>query len=320
MATINKFACSSLFLASIVLAGTQFGAAQTTNSTSVALQSSMAITGASPLLLGAGDLMDVQVFNTPELSAKVRIGQGGSITLPAGAQIKVEGLTPIQAAAAVEKSLRDSEIMLDPHVTVFVDEYATQGITVLGEVRNPGTYTLLGGHSLYEALSAAGGMSANAGASITLTHRENPGEKEVVAMTSANYSETQRSMQVEPGDIIVVAKADMIYVVGDVGHPGAFYMQNGEPMSVLNALALASGLNHTAAVSKASIVRKTDDGARTIPLDLNKIMKNKEPNPILLSSDVLVVPRSGAKVFLETALPGATTAVTGAVSTALVLR
>jgi polysaccharide export outer membrane protein len=303
----------------VCLASSRSSIAQSTGS-HVALQTSATVSSAGPLLLGAGDLMDVQVFNTPELSAKVRVGQGGFITLPAGAQIKVDGLTPVQAGAAIEQSLRGSEIMLDPHVTVFVNEYATQGITVLGEVRNPGTYTLLGGHSLYEALSAAGGMSANAGASITLTHRRTPGEKDVVTMNSANYSETQRSMQVEPGDIIVVAKADMIFVVGDVGRPGAFYVQNGEPMSVLNALALASGLNHTAAVSKASIVRKTDDGAVTIPLDLNKIMKNKDPNLMLLASDVLVVPRSGVKVFLETAIPGATTAVTGAVSTALVLR
>ena len=112
----------------------------------------------------------------------------------------------------------------------------------------------------------------------------------------------------------------MIYVVGDVGRPGAFYMQNGEPMNVLNALALASGLNHTAAVTKASIVRKTPTGATTIPLDLNRIMKNKQPDLTLLASDVLVVPRSGVKTLLETALPGATAAVTGAVSTALILR
>jgi polysaccharide export outer membrane protein len=273
-----------------------------------------------PLLMGPGDLIEVQVFQTPELSAKIRVDQAGTINLPAGGQIQVEGMTAAQVGVAIEKILRESQIMLDPHVTVFADEYATQGITLLGEVRSPGTYTLLGAHSLYEALSVAGGVTANEGSSITITHRDDPDHPTVVKVNSANYSELQRSTVVEPGDTVLVAKADMIYVVGDVGHPGAYYLQNGEPLSVLNALALASGLNHTAAVSKASIVRQTSAGAQTIPLDLNRIMKNTNPNVILQAADIIVVPRSGVKVLMETAVPGATTAVMSAVSTALILR
>lgn len=272
------------------------------------------------LLLGSGDLLDVEVFDTPELSAKLRVTPDGAITLPVGGQVTVQNLTPLQASRLIEARLRDAQVMGDPHVSVFVNEYATQGVTVLGEVRNPGTYTLLGEHSLYSALSAAGGTSTFAGASITVSHRNSAGHPVLIPVHSPNYSEVERTMPVEPGDVIVVSKADLVYVVGDVGHPGAYYEQSGEPMSVLNALALASGLNHTAAGTKASIVRKTTDGAVTIPVNLDRIMKNKEKNLVLEASDILVIPRSGAKVLLETALPSATAAVTGAVTTALVLR
>lgn len=278
------------------------------------------MTQAAPLLLGPGDLVEVQVFNTVELSGRVRLDQMGVIHLPVGGELDVNGLTPSQAGHAVEQKLHDAGLMVDPHVTIYVVEYATQGVTLLGEVRSPGTYNLFGPHSLYDAVSAAGGVTVTAGASITITHRKDPEHPVVIPVNSPNYSQLQRMTLVEPGDTILVAKAAMFYVVGDIGHPGAFYMQNGESISVLNALALAGGAAHTAKMGKASIIRPTTTGAETIPLDLNKIMRNEQPNVQLLAADILVVPRSGLKVLLETVVPGATAAVTSAVVTSLAVR
>ena len=114
---------------------------------------------ATPLTIDSGDVINVQIFNTPELSANHRVGSDGEITLPGAGAVKVAGFTPLQAGSAIEKLLRDTQIMLDPHVTVTVTEYTTEGITVLGEVRNPGTYPLLGTQSLNSALAAAGGVT-----------------------------------------------------------------------------------------------------------------------------------------------------------------
>jgi polysaccharide export outer membrane protein len=278
------------------------------------------LTHAAPLLLNAGDLIDIQVFATAEFSERLRVDQEGLIHIPMAGDLDVKGLTAAQLGTAIEKRLKDAQLMLDPHVSATVLEYATQGVTLLGEVKSSGTYNLYGPHSLYDALSAAGGTTATAGASITITHRRDPQHQIVIPVNSPNFSELQRLTPVEPGDTIVVAKASMFYLVGDVVRPGAFYLQNGAPISVLNALSLSGGLNRTAKVSRASIVRPTATGAETIPLDLNKIMKNVQPDVMLQASDVLVVPRSGVKVFLETALPSATSAVTGAVSTALIVR
>jgi polysaccharide biosynthesis/export protein len=274
----------------------------------------------SPIRIEAGDLIDVQVFNTPELSAKLRVSQDGLIRLPGAGGVNVGGLTPLQAGATIEKNLRDSQIMFDPHVTVLVTEYSTQGISVLGEVRKPGTYLLLGQHSLYDALSAAGGVTQQLGSSIQITHQSDPTRPVTVPVSSPNYSELQRLTEVKPGDVIVVARAETIYVVGDVGHPGEFFIENGQKLSVLNAIALAQGVNPTARGAKASIVRKTAAGAETIPVNLNRIAKNNGENLTLRPADVLVVPRSGAKQFLNVVLPGVTGAVAGSVAAALVLR
>jgi polysaccharide export outer membrane protein len=270
--------------------------------------------------IAAGDLIDVQVFNTPELSSKLRVSQDGLITLPDTGDIKVAGLTARGAGAQIEKSLRDSQVMLDPHVTVLVTEYSTQGISVLGEVRKPGTYLLLGRHSLYDALSAAGGVTQQLGSSIQITHQSDPGHPETIPVNSPNYSDLQRLTEVEAGDVVVVARAETIYVVGDVAHPGEYFIQNGQKLSVLNAIALAQGLNPTARASKASIVRKTANGAETIPVNLNRIAQVNGENLILRPADVLVVPRSGAKAFLSLALPGVTGAVAGSVAAALILH
>jgi polysaccharide biosynthesis/export protein len=274
------------------------------------------------LQIGAGDLVDVEIFNTPELSApKLRVDQYGNITLPAiGHPVMVGGLSTSAAAERIREQLQAAQIMPDPHVTVFILEYATQGITVLGEVKAPGTYTLLGPHSLYDALSAAGGPTPTEGASIVITHANDPSHPITIDVKSANYSELQKATIVYPGDTIVVSRAELVYVVGDVGRSGAYYMQNGRSLTVLELISLANGINRTAKMSKCSVIRKVPEGVETIRFDLGKVMQSKLANFTLLAGDVVVIPRSGLKDFGTTALPGVTNAVASATSAALIVQ
>ena len=275
---------------------------------------------ATPLSIDAGDLIDVQVFNTPELSASHRIGADGSIELPGTGPIKIAGLTPLEAGTLIEKRLRDAQIMLEPQVSVTVTEYTTEGITVLGEVKMPGTYPLLGRQSLYTALAAAGGVTPQEGSTITVTHRADPSNPEVIRVRSSSYAADERLTLVQPGDVVFVSQAGAIYVVGDVERPGQYFLSNGEPIRALNALALAQGLKESAAPNKASIIRRTDTGAQTIPVDLKLIQKNEALDPVLEPSDILVVPRSGVKTFLNATLPSASSAVVNAAALALIYR
>ena len=264
------------------------------------------LTQAGQLVLGPGDQIDVTVFNTPELSGRLRIDQGGSIELPVGGHLKVSGLSPDQAGHAIEAQLLDQQIMLNPHVGVQIFQYATQGVTLLGEVRAPGSYPLFGPHTLYETLSLAGGPTASEGSSITITRHYAPEHPVTIRVDSPNFSQIQNATPVFPGDLVFVSHPDMVYVVGDVTAPGPLPITQGQPLTLLQVLALCHGWTLTAAVSKAIIIRKTDTGTVVIPVDLNGVMKNAAPNLVMQPSDVLVMPHSGFKRFLQYALPSAT--------------
>jgi len=277
--------------------------------------------GARNIPIGPGDLLDVEVFNTPELSGKLRVDQQGQVTLPLGGDVPVQGLTVAQAARVIQDALVSKNLMLQPTVMVNILEYATEGVTVLGEVKSPGIYTLLGPHSLYDALASAGGATSSEGATIAITHAGQSDHPHIVNVTTPNYSAEQKSTIIEPGDTIVVSRADLVYIVGDTVRSGAFYIQNGQPLTVLELVSLAQGVNRTAAMSHAALIRPTPEGgAITIPMNLNKIMRNEEKNLAVLAGDVLVVPRSGWKTFGFTALPAVTSAVANAVTDVAIIQ
>jgi polysaccharide export outer membrane protein len=276
--------------------------------------------GTASNIIEPGDTIMVGVFNTPELSGSLRVDPNGKITLPVGGQLQVSGITAQEASVEIENRLRTGEILLDPHVSVLITAFGTRGVTLLGEVRAPGVYPVRGSLSLTDALAMAGGPTATEGSTISIAHRDDPNHPVLVHVGSSDYSATQKLTPIVPGDTVVVSKAPTYYVVGDVRAPGQYPMPYGKEPSILNILALTQGLNLTAASSKASIVRGTPDGgAETIPVDLDKIMRNKAPNITLEASDVLVVPRSGYKTFMQTALPAITNgAISAGVSFALV--
>jgi polysaccharide biosynthesis/export protein len=272
------------------------------------------------LRIGVGDLVDVRVFDTPELSSRQRVAANGTVDLPAAGSTRIVGMTPQEASLEIEKQLRDAQIMKDPHVTLFITDYATQSVSVLGEVKNPGNYLLLGSHSLYSALSAAGGTSERAGSTIVVTHQSDPSHPDTIRVNSPNYSEVQRLTEIRAGDTFFVSRDDRIYVIGDVMRPGEFPIPSGQQMSVLGAIALAQGTNPTAAVKRASIIRKTETGQIAIPLDIKRISQNHAENQYLLPNDILVIPRDGQKAFWDATLPGLTGAVAGSTIAAAILR
>jgi polysaccharide export outer membrane protein len=253
-------------------------------------------TEAPKLRLGSGDLLDIAVFGVPELSQQARISDSGEIAFPLIGVVHLAGLTPEDARKLVETRLRDDGMLNDPHVSLFVKEYATQGISILGEVAHPGIYPLLGSRRLYDVISVAGGLTLAAGRLVTITHRDRPGEPVTVSFDSdPAKSSSYNNVEVFPGDTIVVSKAGLVYVVGDVVQPGGYIMGNNERMTVLEALAFAKGANRNAALGSAKIIRRTPDGPHEIPIPLNKILSAKASDMPLQAEDIVFVPSSAAK-------------------------
>ncbi len=260
------------------------------------------------LQISTGDLLDLSVFDTPELSTKLRVDEQGKVTLPVAGTLPVLGLTAEQAGLAIEARFRESDVLKDPHVSVTVLEFSTQGVTVLGEVKNPGVYPLLGAHGLLDLISAAGGETTSAGKDVTVTHRDDPDHPVIVKIASKPGSTAAFNVDVRPGDIVMVAHAGIVYVIGDVGKPGGFLIENNDRLTVLEAIALAQGTNRTASLNHARLIRKTDGVRQEVPIALKKILNNKTEDELLADGDILFVPSSAAKNALrdvESILPAA---------------
>ena len=265
--------------------------------------------GDSTLRLGIGDLIEISVYNVPELTTKVRVSNSGDAYLPLIDYVHVAGLTTEEAQALIEKRLTDGGFLKNPHVAVFVNEYASQGASVLGEVAKPGVYPVLGEQRLLDLISAAGGLTDKAGRSVTVTHR-NQTDKPVTVPLSRNLTDNPESnVEVFPGDTVIVRKADIVYVVGDVGRPSGFLMDSGN-LTVLKAIALAGGTNRTAKLNGAKILRKGPNGVSETPVPLKKILQAKAADVTMEAEDILFVPGSSSKIVatrtLEAAMQAAT--------------
>ena len=247
------------------------------------------------LLIGSGDLLEVSLYGMPDFKTDVRVNSGGEISLPMLGTVAVAGLSIEQAETLIERKLRQKGLFNDPHVTVFEKEYATQGISVLGEVQKPGIYPLLGSRKLYDAISAAGGTTPKAGRYVLITRRDDPGHPVRVPLLTGTPESMENNVAVEPGDTVVVSKAGVVYVVGDVHQPGGFVMENGNDITVLKAIALAQGTNPNAALNSAKLVRKTPEGPKDVPLPLKNILAAKAPDLQLQPDDVVFVPGSAGK-------------------------
>jgi polysaccharide export outer membrane protein len=228
--------------------------------------------------------------------------------------IHANGLYPVELENAIFTALTAENVLVEPVVTVSVVEYRSRPITVVGAVKSPLTFQATGTVTLLDAISRAGGLTENAGSEILVS-----GQPTVESNKSVKLIQRIRvrallagenpllNLHLEGGEEIRVPEAGRVFVVGNVKHPGAFYITDGSESSVMKALALSEGLN-TYSSHKAYIYRQEagSGGRNEIPIELKKIMDRKMPDVPLLSNDILYVPdaaglRAGMKV-LETSL------------------
>ncbi|MGH9556756.1 MAG: polysaccharide biosynthesis/export family protein, partial [Terriglobales bacterium] len=244
------------------------------------------------LRLGAGDLIDISVYGAPDLNQKARVTNSGEVYLPLVGYIRVDGLTIEEAQAAIEKRLVEGNFLKAPHVTVFISEYATQGASIMGEVQRSGIYPVLGSRRLFDLVAAAGGLTQKAGKTVSITHRDQSQVSATVVLSNDPAKSAAANVQVFPGDTIVVSKAGIIYVVGDVAHPSGFIMENNESLTVLQALALAGGNNSHASLDNAKLIRRTANGPTEVPIPLKKILSAQAADVNMQPEDILFVPAS----------------------------
>jgi len=254
-----------------------------------------------PLRIGAGDLIEINMYDNPDLSGHFRVNEKGDITIPLLGLVHVEGDTAEEVGTTIEKRYVEADILRPFHAraTVFVAEYATQGITVSGQVKTAGLYPALGVRMLNDVIAAAGGVTVFASSKVTITHRSDPGHPITVSYNPEALSPEIPQVQLFPGDTIMVPRAGVIYVLGKVAHPGAYILESRVAMSVEKAMALAGSSGPSAAMSRAHLVRTLDDGRKEdIILNVDKIQASKAPDVAMKDGDVLFIPTSNVKLVM----------------------
>jgi polysaccharide biosynthesis/export protein len=247
------------------------------------------------LLIGQGDLLQVSLYGVPEFNEHVRVDSNGEISLPMIGAVKVVGLSTERVERIIERKLKEEGYYKNPQITVLQQEFGSQTISVLGEVTKPGVYPVLTPRKLFDMLSAAGGMTPKAGRDILITRRTQPNLVQRVSLASETEKQMQANVDVFPGDTIVVTKAPIVYVVGDVRMPGGFVVDKSNGLTILQALALAQGATSTAKLDSSKLIHKTTEGPKETAISLKKILEGKAPDLKLDADDILFVPHSASK-------------------------
>jgi polysaccharide export outer membrane protein len=249
------------------------------------------------LLIGPGDLLHVQVFDSPELAQDARVTDAGEIPLVLGGSVKVANLTPAQAAQAIEDTLVRGHFLLRPSVLVTVTQYATQNVTIIGDVHTPGAYPIGTPRSILDVLALAGGLSDTADRKV-LIERHGTSTKVPYVVSNTPGVALDTAEQVYPGDTVIVPRAGIVYALGDVGKAGGYAMANNEAkISALELIARAGGAPPNAAPSHARLIRKSGNGYVEIPLPLDKMQVGKRADIQLQADDIVYVPFSYMRNF-----------------------
>ena len=265
----------------------------------------------SALVIGPGDELEVTVYGAPDLSGHPRVSADGNISMPLIGYVRIAGLSSSEAEGAIEAVLRQNNVVNDPQVSVYVKEYTSSGISVAGEVIKPGFYSAVGPHRLFDVLQAAGGTTDKAANKVIISHR---GQKDATTLSiSKNPAEmTASNVELQPGDTVVVPRAGIVYVLGEVTRPGGYVLNSSGGITVLQVVAVAGGPTHVASAGKTRLLRRTENGFQEQQIDVTKLLRGKAHDVSLRDEDILFVPTSGIKTVLNaSALVGsaATTAI-----------
>lgn len=249
------------------------------------------------LLIGPGDVLHVQVADTPELDQHPRVTDAGEVPIQGVGNVKVANLTPSDASVVIRDRLIDAHYMKHPQVMVSVEQFATQGVSVLGEVKTAGAYPITTPRCILDVLALAGGLNPAADRHILIERHSDPTKLVEYYYSNDAHEAMTSQVMVNPGDTIMVSKAGIVYVLGDVNHPGGYAMANNESkLTVLQALATAGGLSKTAKESRARLIRREEGNTYSDrQLSLADLQRGKVPDLAMQSGDVLYVPFSFGK-------------------------
>jgi polysaccharide export outer membrane protein len=236
-------------------------------------------------VVGPNDVLTITVYNQPQLSGKFVIEADGTFAFPLLGRVAAGGLSIRAVEDKVRQGLADG-FLKDPQITATVDQYRSQQIFVMGEVKQPGPLQFTGSMTLIEALARAGSVTERAGKEAVIVHSDAGGAAIPAQIASTNTARGDairidlqklqsgalaQNLTLRPGDTIFVPRAETVFVSGNVRMPGEYVMRPG--MTVRQALALAGGVTDRGSTRRVQIIRLLNGKETTISGDLQKTVE-----------------------------------------------
>ena len=236
-------------------------------------------------ILGEGDIVNITVYDHPDLKTKARISGDGNITLPLIGQVYAANLSVNELSSKIESLLADGYI-INPQVGIFVESFKSRKATILGEVNSPGLYELAGYTSLLELISTAGGLTENA-ANKVIVHRKMPSSQqedkiEINLRQLMEEGNDSQNIRIVDGDNVFIPKKEVFYVTGEVKKPDSYNYEDG--LTVIQALTMAGGVSDKGAPGRIKVIRKIDGK--------EKLLEDVKMDQSIQPNDVIVVPES----------------------------
>jgi polysaccharide export outer membrane protein len=247
-------------------------------------------------VIGPRDLLEIKVFELPEFDHTVRVSEDGSITLPLLGNVQVGGLTKEKAEQKIAQLL--DRYVKKAQVSVFIKEYQSSRVAIIGAVENPGMYELVGRQTLLQMISQAGGFKENAANEIYILREGQEGNTASISIDLEDLllnGNQKLNIPLLPNDVINVPvdRLITIYVFGQVREPGGLQVKMSKKITLLQAIAQAGGLSENASKRGVVIKRKDKDGKETnLQVNLKDIIKGKRKDIPLKEGDVIIVKES----------------------------
>ncbi|MBU4524776.1 MAG: polysaccharide export protein [Desulfomicrobium sp.] len=250
-------------------------------------------------VIGGGDLIQISIFDAPDLSTETRVGARGGVTLPLLSTVAIAGLSVREAEQHVERLYREKYLQ-DPHVTIFVREQFGSKITMLGALKKPGAYDYYAKMNLLDVLAMAEGLSDAAGRTVQIRRKAESGESSLVIDLDQMIKDGRQDLNVgiKGGDIVYVPEAGSVYVDGAVRRAGAYPIR--QQMSVQEAVVAAGGLQPFADSKDVKLIRYLGKGRREVArLSLEDLQSHETHGLKVRDRDVIFVESSAASTFFQ---------------------
>lgn len=248
---------------------------------------SVAASAENEYVIGPDDVVRVTVYNHPDVSASDRISGDGIIMMPLIGHVKLAGLTIEQASKHISLLLSNGFI-IDPKVSVFVVEFRSRKVTIMGQVLRPGVFTLSGFTTFLELLTLAGGLTKDAGDKATIKRKGLEAGREGEALITIDlrrlveHGDASLDITLVDNDSIYISKAGIFYITGEIKKPDMYKYEEG--LTLFKAVTMAGGFSEKASAGRIRIIRKVDNK--------DTIIERAGMDKVILPNDIIIIPES----------------------------